>query len=150
MGDTLDQLATAANADVNVVLSSTAFYLAQYLRDTYGIPYVVGIPMGEKGTADWLEALRNCDSSYLTGFTGQEKYIRAQYALADLNAWKTEQAYDDTPCDVLVIGEPVYLLSMKAFLQQEMGLSDVRLLCILPAGAPAGVSWKKSTKPPSP
>lgn len=75
MGDTLDQLATAANADVNVVLSSTAFYLAQYLRDTYGIPYVVGIPMGEKGTADWLEALRNCDSSYLTGFTGQENIL---------------------------------------------------------------------------
>lgn len=135
MGDTLDTLTEAANADVNVVLSSTAFYLAQYMRDTYGIPYVVGIPMGEKGTADWLEALRNCDSSYLTGFTGQEKYIKAQYALADLNAWKTEQAYDDTPCDVLVIGEPVYLLSMKAMLQQEMGISDVRLLCPL-ADAP--------------
>ena len=49
MGDTLDTLAEAANADVNVVLSSTAFYLAQYMRDTYGIPYVVGIPMGENG-----------------------------------------------------------------------------------------------------
>lgn len=135
MGDTLDTLAEAANADVNAVLSSTAFYLAQYMRDTYGIPYVVGIPMGEKGTADWLEALRNCDSSYLTGFTGQEKYIKAQYALADLNAWKTEPVYADTPCDVLVIGEPVYLLSMKAMLQQEMGISDVRMLCPL-ADAP--------------
>ena len=131
MGDTLDGLATAADADVNAVVSSTAFYLAQYLRDTYGIPYVVGIPMGEKGTADWLEALKTGDSSYVTGLTGEEEYVKAQYALADLNAWKTEQACDDTPCDVLVIGEPVYLQSMKAFLQDEMGVEKVRLLCPL-------------------
>ena len=65
-------------------------------------------------------SLKTGDSSYATGLTGEEEYVKAQYALADLNAWKTEQAYDDTPCDVLVIGEPVYLLSMKAMLQQEM------------------------------
>ena len=87
--------------------------------------------MGEKGTADWLEALRKGDSSYVTGLTGDEEYVKAQYALADLNAWKTEQAYDDTPCDVLVIGEPVYLQSMKAFLEKEMGVEKVRLLCPL-------------------
>ena len=65
--------------------------------------------------------------------------------MADLNAWKTEQAYDDMPCDVLVIGEPVYLLSMKAFLQQEMGLSDVRLLCLWPMRR--GGSWNRSKWP---
>ena len=129
MGDTLDQIATAANADVNAVVSSTGFYAAQYLRDTYGIPYVVGLPMGEKGTADWLEALKNADASYLTGLKGDEKYIKAHYALADLNAWKTEQAYDDTDCDVLVIGEPVYLHSMKALLEKEFSFAKVRLLC---------------------
>jgi hypothetical protein len=91
--------------------------------------------MGEKGTADWLQALRNWDTSYLTGLTGTEIREKPQYALADLNAWKTEPVYADTPCDVLVIGEPVYLLSMKAMLQQEMGISDVRMLCPL-ADAP--------------
>ena len=76
-------------------------------------------------------SLKTGDSSYVTGLTGEEEYVKAQYALADLNAWKTEQAYDDTPCDVLVIGEPVYLQSMKAFLQDEMGVEKVRLLCPL-------------------
>lgn len=152
MGDTLEGLSTAADADVNVVVSSTAFYLAQYLRDTYGIPYVVGIPMGEKGTADWLEALRKGDSSYVTGLTGDEEYVKAQYALADLNAWKTEQAYDDTPCDVLVIGEPVYLRSMKSFLEKEMGVEKVRLLCLCRMPAVAleghGSGQRRSCHPP--
>ena len=99
---------------------------ARYLRNSLCRRH----PHGEKGTAD-AGSLKTGDSSYVTGLTGEEEYVKAQYALADLNAWKTEQAYDDTPCDVLVIGEPVYLQSMKAFLQDEMGVEKVRLLCPL-------------------
>lgn len=135
MGDTLDHLAEAADADVNAVVSSTGFYLAQYMQEQYGIPYVAGIPMGKQGTADWLQALRDGDTSYLTGLTGTEMREKPQYALADLNAWKTEPVYDDRPCDVLVIGEPVYLLSMGSLLRHELGMSSVRLLCPL-ADAP--------------
>ena len=135
MGDTLDNLSEAANADVNAVVSSTGLYLAQYMQEQYGIPYVAGIPMGKQGTADWLQALREGNTSYLTGLTGREPREKPQYALADLNAWKTETVYDDQPCDALVIGEPVYLLSMGNLLRHELGLSTVRLLCPL-ADAP--------------
>jgi nitrogenase molybdenum-iron protein alpha/beta subunit len=38
MGDTLDHLAEAADADVNAVVSSTGFYLAQYMRNSTGFP----------------------------------------------------------------------------------------------------------------
>lgn len=144
MGDTLDTLSEAANADVNAVVSSTGFYLAQYMQKKYGIPYVVGIPMGKQGTADWCEALRRGDSSYLTDLTGTEPYHQPQYALADLNAWKAEQTYPDTPCDVLVIGEPVYLLSMQHLLKEDLGIQQVRLLCPL-ADAPQLLLKKMET-----
>lgn len=67
--------------------------------------------------------------SYLTGLTGTEKIKKAQSSLGDLNAWKVRKVYEDTPCQVLLIGEPIQILSMKAFLQYDMGIPDVRLLC---------------------
>lgn len=133
MGDTLEQLRTAANADVNAVVSSTGFYAAQYLQEKYGIPYVVGIPMGGASTKEWLEALRQGDSSYLTGLTGREPYHKAQYALADLNSWKVDHLFDGSTCDILAIGEPVWLLSLGRALQHR-SIRNVRLLCPMADG----------------
>lgn len=129
MGDTPENLATAADADVNAVVSSTGFLLAQYMWQHYHIPYVCGIPIGEKGAQHWLEAVKAGDMSYLTGLTGTEKIKTSQSSLGDINAWKVRKVYDDTPCQVLLIGEPIQLLSMKAFLQYDMDIEDVRLLC---------------------
>ena len=81
MGESPEGLAQAANADVNAVVSATGFYLAQYMQEAYGIPYVCGLPMGKKGTAGWLQALRDGDTSYLTGLTGKEKPARLNRAL---------------------------------------------------------------------
>lgn len=145
MGESPEGLAQAANADVNAVVSATGFYLAQYMQEAYGIPYVCGLPMGKKGTAGWLQALRDGDTSYLTGLTGKEKPARLNRALTKLDAWKVEQVYDDTPCDVLLInGEPLQLLSMRQFLADEYGLHDVRLLCPL-ADAPEPLTTQIET-----
>ena len=46
IGDTLDTLAKAPSADVNLVVSSTGLYAAQYLKEKFGIPYAAGIPAG--------------------------------------------------------------------------------------------------------
>lgn len=129
MGDTPEHLATAADADVNAVVSSTGFLLAQYMWQQHHIPYVCGIPIGEKGAQHWIATLKSGDMSYLTGLTGTEKIKKAQSSLGDLNAWKVRKVYEDTPCQVLLIGEPIQILSMKAFLQYDMGIPDVRLLC---------------------
>ena len=135
MGDTLTNLAQAANADVNAVVSSTGLYLAQYMKETYGIPYVAGIPVGAAAVEPWLAALRYGNTSYLTGLTGNETFCKVKFSIADLNAWKDDRKAPAEPCDVLLIGEPVWLLSLRQYLHHEKNIDNIRLICPL-ADAP--------------
>lgn len=136
MGDGPERLAQAADADVNAVVSATGFYLAQYMQEAYGIPYVVGIPVGAAGEAAWIAALQRGDMAYLTGLRGTEKRLKAKHAMAELNAWKAEQVYDDSPCDLVLIGEPVWLLSLRQFLRRRQPSASIRLICPM-ADAPS-------------
>lgn len=46
MGSTLDDVSRAAEAEVNLVISSTGLEAARLLRERFGTPYVVGFPIG--------------------------------------------------------------------------------------------------------
>ena len=56
MGDTLDALRTASSADVSLVVSAAGLPAAEYMYETYHIPWAVGLPLPglEKYTADAL------------------------------------------------------------------------------------------------
>ena len=56
MGSDFEDILSSASADVNVVVSSCGLPAAKYMRDTFGIPYVVGIPVGD-GASDELFSL---------------------------------------------------------------------------------------------
>ena len=115
---------------VNAVVSSTGFYAAQYLKEKYDIPYVVGIPAGRAAVEPWLKALESGDSTYLTGLTGEESLRKVQFAMADLNAWKNESRQSEEPCDILLIGEPVRIFIFASFiLEVEKGIENIRLIC---------------------
>ncbi len=58
MGSTLDDLAQAAQASVNLVVSATGLAAAQVLRDRFGTPYVVGLPVAGMQN-ELVQALRN-------------------------------------------------------------------------------------------
>ncbi|MBR3317393.1 MAG: hypothetical protein IKG21_06220 [Atopobiaceae bacterium] len=58
MGSTLDELARAAEAEVNLVVSSVGIPAAEVLRRRFGTPYVVGRPQG-LFAASLAEALRS-------------------------------------------------------------------------------------------
>ena len=45
-GSSFDEVMTSGQADVNLVLSATGLPLAQKLRELYGQPYVMGLPLG--------------------------------------------------------------------------------------------------------
>lgn len=45
-GDSLDTIAKAGNAAVNLVVSYSGLAAAEYLYDRFGIPYVCGVPFG--------------------------------------------------------------------------------------------------------
>lgn len=111
MGCTLEQLQTAPQADVNLVVSVTGLPAAEFFYETYGIPYVTGFACGEKA-GDVLrgllkEAIRTKQNSVLTGNhpdKGSKERIR-------------------------LIGEPVHCASLRFYLEEECGNTDVRILC---------------------
>ena len=47
MGSTLDDVARAGNARVNLVVSSCGIAAAELLRERFGTPWVAGVPVGE-------------------------------------------------------------------------------------------------------
>ena len=57
MGSSLEELAQAGRAHVNLVVSSTGLAAAKTLKTLFGTPYVVGVPMGEAYGAILREAL---------------------------------------------------------------------------------------------
>ena len=105
------------------------------MKEKYDIPYVVGIPAGRAAVEPWLKALKSGDSTYLTGLTGEESLRKVKFAMADLNAWKNESRQSDESCDILLIGEPVRILSLRRYLEIEKGIKNIRLICPL-ADAP--------------
>ena len=58
MGSTLEELAGAAEARVNLVVSSAGFGAAAVLRERFGIPAVVGTPCGGAMNRELAEAVR--------------------------------------------------------------------------------------------
>lgn len=48
MGSTLEDLAQAGSAEVNLVISSTGIKAAQVLKAKFNTPYTVGLPIGEE------------------------------------------------------------------------------------------------------
>lgn len=45
MGDTLEDLGRAPEAEVNLVVSSVGLWAAKVLQERFGTPYVIGTPI---------------------------------------------------------------------------------------------------------
>lgn len=113
MGSSLDELSQAAQASVNVVVSSVGLPAAKVLRERFGTPYVVGTPMG--GFMDEID----------TALRYSEKTGECTWPCRDARA----VAQDGTYC---VVGEPVAAGSRAAVLERESGV-PVRVVCPLEA-----------------
>lgn len=132
MGDDLEALSHALEAEVNLVVSSVGLRTAKYLEKEYGMPYVVGTPVGTF-TEEIVQAL--------------ETKKRYPYKIFRENHRKVE-SYDDNGKDgdhkehrksctenhnirkVTLIGEPVTTESLAAAIEQNYAVS-VRVLCPL-------------------
>lgn len=106
MDDTLAHITeTAAAAEVSLVLSYSGLAAAEALYRRFGIPYVCGVPVGERFSRRLAEAL------YETIAAGQPQYPCAERTAADAKT--------------IVIGESIYAGSVAA----ELG---ARVICPLP------------------
>ena len=105
MGDNLETLTRAGEAEVNLVVSSVGLRTARYLKEKFGIPYVVGTPLW--GTAEKIAV----SLERKEGFPYSEERL-------------TEEP------EIMIIGEPVTMGSLAAVIEQEYHRS-CQVLCPL-------------------
>ena len=110
MGDSLDDLLRAPDADVNLVVSSLGMKAAEYLKKTFGIPAVFGLP-AEGIRQEVISDLRESAAD------GMDRY-----PCRDLRGKKEEGE------PLLLIGEPVTMGSLACVLEKKRGCSG-RLVC---------------------
>ena len=111
MGSSLDELMEAGRADVNLVVSFDGLAAAKYLRETFGTPYVTGVPLGEDFAASLAETLGRAadEDENAPGFSPRP------------DGWAPEAA---------IIGESVYSGSLASALWLQEGVS-ARVICPL-------------------
>ncbi len=110
MGSTLEELGRAGAAEVNLVISSAGFAAAKTLRERFGTPYVVGVPVGCFGEAVYAALERAID-------TGENQFPGAERPRAE-------------GADLTVIGETVTMSSLAAAVSRKYG-KRVQVFCPL-------------------
>ena len=106
MGSTPEQLAKAGSASVNLVVSAVGMKTAQFLKQTFGTPYVVGTPYHMAGILELLEK---------TEADGLDRCLFGDYeAPAD--------------CRSFILGESVTARSLAFALHEKYG-KDFRVIC---------------------
>jgi hypothetical protein len=96
MGDTLENILSSGDADVNLVISTTGFAAAKRMRERFGIPYVIGCPVGRAAAEKVVSQL-------------------GQAAGSKNSADGSTQSHEENDADkfeILLIGEPVMMKSM--------------------------------------
>ena len=127
MGSSIDEIRTAGQADLNLVVSSVGFPAARELERRFGTPYVIGCPV-----ADYGEILK---MSMLNTIHGREQgrdwrsiNLSACDMIKQRNKHQNHDAYREMfrePC--YLIGEPVTGLSIAGAIYLRTGVLPVVL-----------------------
>lgn len=100
VGTNLEEIATASQADVTLVVADSGIEAAEVLRQRFGIPYVVGVPVGP--------FLKECIVADLRQAAQKKETI---FSCAN---HRTE-----TDASLVLIGETVYTASLAAALAHD-------------------------------
>ena len=146
MGDTLEDLSHAGEAEVNLVVSSVGIPAANVLREKFGTPFLVGTPV-EGYEGEISDALEKAAESPCEAFE-DKKENSAEKSGAQISGEQEElwtvtpdqvislrkkdsplSGFIPTP-DITLIGEPVTMGSLAAVIEQKYR-KKVQLLCSL-------------------
>lgn len=120
MGSTLDELARAAEAQVNLVVSATGLKVARWLRERFGTPYVVGMPVGAP-----------IDDPLRSAWTQRLAAALREAAQTGECAWPChELRTGGADAAIQLVGEPVSMGSLACALRDMSGLEG-RVVCPL-------------------
>ena len=146
MGDTLEDLSHAGEAEVNLVVSSVGIPAANVLREKFGRPFLVGTQV-EGYEGEISDALEKAAESPCEAFEDKKENSAeksgAQISGEQEELWKVTpdqviylrkkdsplSGFIPTP-DITLIGEPVTMGSLAAVIEQKYR-KKVQLLCSL-------------------
>ena len=120
MGSSLQEIAMAGSADVNLVVSASGLAAAKVLRERFGTPYVIGLPYGDEFSGLLKELLEDAAADS----------CRAHTAVADIPS--DEEGF------VAIIGEGVTSLAIASAIELEKGY-NTKVLC---ATEPMGIDLR--------
>ena len=113
MGDSLEDLAKAGNAEINLVVSSVGLRAAKALKEKFGTPYVIGTPYKEYAERI-SEALEK----------------RIQIPVLEDRGKENLQRTGNSEKIITLIGEPVTIGSLAAIIERKYHYKT-RILCPL-------------------
>ena len=114
MGDTLEDLGRAPEAEVNLVVSSVGLWAAKVLQERFGTPYVIGTPI-----RGFMKSLLNAIEE-----KKQVAYLEKGRRIS-LTGNKSEKSSEK---QIILIGEPVIMESLAVAIETEYQIS-VRVIC---------------------
>jgi nitrogenase molybdenum-cofactor synthesis protein NifE len=146
MNNTLEQLAQAGTADVNVVVSAAGLPAAHRLQEIYGTPYITGIPVGDRPSRTLLERIYAAAAVKTDGSAAVSVVTAApapQYRAAsrgipllkETSVFRNRQSTAYVGGPVIIIGEPVFASSLRLCLEQDFGMNTVQVVCPLEESA---------------
>ncbi len=109
MDYTLEQVKHAACAEINLVVSKSGLRPARFLNERFGIPYLCGLPYGERCAQDYLNTIDEVRRTKVSTI------LKGQPADQD---------------EILIIGEQVQSNAIRLALEQECGMSNITVGCI--------------------
>lgn len=123
MGDTLEAMSRAGEAEVNLVISSVGIPAAKVLKEKFGTPYIIGTPIGDF-TEDILRLLNET-----VGMHNKEIEIAEEQAILNRNvAYLNKRLSGDS--EITLIGEAVTMGSLAAAIEKKYH-RPVRVICPL-------------------
>ena len=121
MGDTLETLAHAGEAEVNLVVSSVGLLAAKILKEKFGTPYVIGTPID--GFTEELIQIMNKKGLYETDIVNENKDGNSS------SAAYLKKRLSGKP-KITLIGEAVTRGSLAAVVEKKYQ-EPVRVICPL-------------------
>ena len=131
MGDSLENLSHAAEAEVNLVVSSVGLETAKILKEKFGTPYVIGTPVGDF-TEDLVimleQVTKNTDKKKKSSEEESTSVVQDEPEIPYLQNRLSE------PQEITLIGEAVTMGSLAAAIEKKYHKA-VRVICPLETNA---------------
>ena len=127
MGCTVEEMANAHKADVNVVCSSMALDGTKILNDKYGTPAVLGLPMGKTACCELEKLIRESASDGKTRVLGSSGELSSIPALEHQKSSYTLR--DRAKGGTWIIGEAINAAGIRYVLEHDLGITEVHILC---------------------